>query len=216
MHDLIFKLDKKQAEVMMFQKPLNRVLFYTTNPKETGTHWIRVRTGDIGTDGFTKTTIDYKSVINIEDDRREIAHEMIVTDYDNAIEFMKATGAQKASTQQNLRTKIRYKHGDHNFVLCLDCWPWLEDSLILKGEAHNKHGVDHLEDFLSFLGLSDADLATNLKEFHGGLDGVYATKLGFNLMDVRHVSFDIPAPKFDPNLGVFIEYSGNEVISKKP
>lgn len=206
-------LQTLESTVIMFRKPLYRVLISRSPFKKGGRFWIRVRTGDVGIDGNIKTTIDYKTVtgfgVGAKRVRNERTKELVVNDYEDAIQFLLSMGAKIASRQQNLRTKLTCQYEEHLFLLCIDVWPWIEDRMFVKISPMDKLGHNYLDDFIRFLRLTDNKKAQDLRNIKAGIDGVYLKEYGYELSEVENVEFEISKPqRLENSNNEFIEENG--------
>lgn len=147
---------------------MKRVIF------DAGPHqFIRVR------DEGDKTVMTYKKIENSEDILGTQEVNLIVDDYDRAVEFMKGTHLRVKARQETFREE--WQAG--GCEICLDTWPWIPSFIEIEGPT-----ADQVWQTAALLGLDQSHAK------FGSVDGAYHHYYG---VDHDIVNLHTPVITFD-------------------
>lgn len=89
--------------------------------------------------------------------------EVVISDFDSAVNILTLSGVRPTSFQENYREKYMYKNSE----IVIDTWPWLEP--VIEVESPDEKELDEIITTLSL---------TLEKSFKGSINNVYHLKFG--------------------------------------
>ncbi len=142
------KLKDMGAKLIKPEFLQKRVVFNLPNPPCKHS-WVRIR------DEGDKITMTYKAIKgNKIEDQKEI--ELIVNDFNKAIDFLETIGCERKAYQENKRELWNLD----NVEICIDEWPFLEPFVEVEGKSEKevkvvseKLGFDYSKAWFCAVGL---------------------------------------------------------------
>lgn len=122
--------------------------------------WIRIMDGDIEGDSQPKCTITYKDKMkNMSEEEKAV---LKVDTYDEAIHLFDLLHYQKASYQENRRSKFICELDQVKYIIKFDIWPKIEDVAFVSVSSISSSPNDHsITDFIELLGLNELNKCTD-------------------------------------------------------
>lgn len=168
------KLKEVGGELLKPEMKMKRVIF------DAGEHqFIRVR------DEGDKIVMTYKNVKNDKDILGTKEVNVVVDDYENAVEFMRGTHLPIKAHQETLREEWRLNECE----ICIDTWPWIPSFVEVEGPSEEK-----VWETAKMLGLSRE------KAKFGSVDSTYEHYYGVECDEVNLktpvITFECEPPKW--------------------
>lgn len=178
------RIESAEHVKLMHNNLMTRTVYKIPSTNK-GNNWLRARLGDTTQDGAVYASLTYKNMIPFESKQNlERSIEVRIDDYDSMVELLDASGFERASTQENLRTKYMMTHSDSNvsFEITIDIWPQLDKRFIqIKPERIIPLNLwDEIEEFLE---LQHAKVESN------SVNNSYLYKFGKSSLDISYIGF---------------------------
>ena len=170
------KLKNAGGKCLKPEIKMKRVIF------DAGEHqFIRVR------DEGDKIVMTYKNVKNDKDILGTKEVNLVVNDYDKAIEFMKGTHLEIKAHQETLREEWKL----NGCEICIDTWPWIPSFVEVEGPSEEK-----VWETAKMLGLEKSQAK------FGSVDSTYNIYYG---VDCDEVNLKTPVITFDCELPKWVD-----------
>lgn len=180
--------DIPSTKAIMLDRIVKRTLYKVPpHTDDTGekTHWIRIMDGDVECDGQPKCTITYKDKMkNMSEEEKAI---LKVDNYDDAVHLFDLLHYERASYQENLRSKFVCILDQVKYIIRFDIWPKIEDVTFVTVSATSSADNHSLSDFVDALGLAELNICSQPRV---DVDRVYEERVGCSAMSIPEVTFD--------------------------
>ena len=189
--------DIPSTKAIMLDRIVKRTLYKVpphTNDTGEKTRWIRIMDGDVECDEQPKCTITYKDKMkNMSEEEKAV---LKVDNYDDAIHLFDLLHYERASYQENLRSKFVCILDQVKYIIRFDIWPKIEDVTFVSVAATSSADDYSLNDFVDALGLSELNICSQPRV---DVDKVYEERFGYSAMSISEVTFDfdLQFPKND-------------------
>lgn len=175
------------AEYIMENKMLFRTTFATPY-KKGKENWVRVRMGDVNEDGKDICEITFKTRSDQGGEERESVIDLVVEDYDEAVDLLGRIGLIKKSSQESKRTKYVCTYQGVSYLVSIDEWPWLDDIRFIQVQPISGVSSQAVKDFIRHIQIN-SEIA-----YRGGVDEEYKKRYGKSSMEIDDVRFGIDFP----------------------
>lgn len=182
------KSDIPSTKAIMLDRVVKRTLykvpFYSGDTDEKN-RWIRIMDGDVECDEQPRCTITYKDKMkNMSDEEKAV---LKVDNYDDAIHLFDLLHYERASYQENLRSKFVCVLDGVKYVIRFDTWPKIEDVTFVTVTAASSAEDHSLSDFVDVLGLAELNIWPQPRV---DVDKVYEERFGCPAMSIPEVTFE--------------------------
>ena len=168
----------------IIKRTLYRVPVNSDDAKEK-IHWIRIMDGDVECDEQPRCTITYKDKMkNMSSEEKAV---LKVDNYDDAIHLFDLLHYERASYQENLRSKFVCILDEVKYIIKFDIWPKIEDVAFVSVIATASADDHNLADFVDALGLDEFNIWHQPRV---DVDKVYEERFGCPAMSIPEVTFE--------------------------
>ena len=168
----------------IIKRTLYRVPVNSDDAKEK-IHWIRIMDGDVECDEQPRCTITYKDKMkNMSSEEKAV---LKVDNYDDAIHLFDLLHYERASYQENLRSKFVCMLDEVKYIIKFDIWPKIEDVAFVSVIATASADDHNLADFVDALGLDEFNIWHQPRV---DVDKVYEERFGCPAMSIPEVTFE--------------------------
>ena len=182
------KSDIPATRAVMLDKLVKRTLYKVplrSEDTDEKIRWIRIMDGDAECDGQPKCTITYKDKMkNMSDVEKAV---LKVDNYDDAIHLFDLLHYERASYQENLRSKFVCNLDQVKYIIRFDIWPKIEDVTFVTVIATSSADNHSLNDFVDALGLDELNICSQPRV---DVDKVYEERFNCPAMFIPEVTFD--------------------------
>ena len=151
--------DIPSTKAIMLDRIIKRTLYrvpVNSDDAEEKIRWIRIMDGDVECDGQPRCTITYKDKMkNMSDEEKAV---LKVDNYDDAIHLFDLLHYERASYQENLRSKFVCVLDEVKYIIKFDIWPKIEDVTFVSVTATASADDHSLADFVDALGLDEFNI----------------------------------------------------------
>lgn len=180
--------DIPSTKAIMLDRIIKRTLYKVPlRSEDTGekSRWIRIMDGDAECDGQPQCTITYKDKMkNMSDEEKAV---LKVDNYDDAIHLFDLLHYERASYQENLRSKFVCNLDQVKYIIRFDIWPKIEDVTFVTVIATSSADDHNLSDFVDALGLEELNICAQPRV---DVDKVYEERFNCPAMLIPEVTFD--------------------------
>lgn len=176
------------TKAIMLDRIIKRTLYrvpVNSDDAEEKIRWIRIMDGDVECDGQPRCTITYKDKMkNMSDEEKAV---LKVDNYDDAIHLFDLLHYERASYQENLRSKFVCVLDEVKYIIKFDIWPKIEDVTFVSVTATASADDHSLADFVDALGLDEFNICHQPRV---DVDKVYEERVGCPAMSIPEVTFE--------------------------
>ena len=180
--------DIPSTKAIMLDRIIKRTLYrvpVNSDDAEEKIRWIRIMDGDVECDGQPRCTITYKDKMkNMSDEEKAV---LKVDNYDDAIHLFDLLHYERASYQENLRSKFVCVLDEVKYIIKFDIWPTIEDVTLVSVTATASADDHSLADFVDALGLDEFNIWHQPRV---DVDKVYEERVGCPAMSIPEVTFE--------------------------
>ncbi|MCL2563282.1 MAG: hypothetical protein FWE08_04525 [Oscillospiraceae bacterium] len=171
---------------IMIDRIVKRALYKVNHLDDGQNRWIRIMEGDIECSGETRCTITYKNK------KRDMSGEeyalLKVESFEDATHLFDLLRYERASYQENKRSKFVCILDDIKYTIRFDIWPKIEDLTFIAINVASSARSDDMEGFVSALGI---DLMNIDKNDMVDVDNEYKKRIGKVASEIPIITFDL-------------------------
>lgn len=179
--------DIPSTKAIMLDRIVKRTLYKvpTNSDADEKIRWIRIMDGDVECDEQPRCTITYKDKMkNMSDEEKAV---LKVDNYDDAIHLFDLLHYERASYQENLRSKFVCILDQVKYIIRFDTWPKIEDVTFVTVTATASAYGHNLSDFVDALHLDELNIWSQPRV---DVDKVYEERFGCPAMSIPEVTFE--------------------------